>query len=240
MTGKRAHLHRRLWVAFTLVELLVVIAIIAILASLLLPALKEAQKTAKSIACISNVKQLGTAIHTYAVDYNDMICHYRTVKPVYICETLNTEGYLPLPFSSSQTEKYFTPNLWLCPGLDMNAYQPVRILQHGAYSAYTVNEQTGPEGLFNDGTDSSSKTIRFSQLSSPQAAFLFGDVQPKWNATGYASNLSGLSALDFRHSMQMNTVFADGHATPVRREDAYPVITGTKLSLFRNGNPTNW
>lgn len=54
--------------AFTLIELLVVIAIIAILAALLFPVLGTSKGTAKKIACMSNLKQMGTAFAMYLND----------------------------------------------------------------------------------------------------------------------------------------------------------------------------
>lgn len=58
---------------FTLIELLVVIAIIAILAAILFPVFAQAKAAAKSAACLSNMKQIGTAWPMYANDYDDMM-----------------------------------------------------------------------------------------------------------------------------------------------------------------------
>ncbi len=55
---------------FTLIELLVVIAIIAILAAILFPVFARAREQARSITCISNLKQIALSTLMYAQDYD--------------------------------------------------------------------------------------------------------------------------------------------------------------------------
>ncbi len=57
LTGRR--------VAFTLIELLVVVSIMAMIVTILLPALGESRRQAVSIACKSNVRQLGVGMTMY-------------------------------------------------------------------------------------------------------------------------------------------------------------------------------
>ena len=59
--------------AFTLIDLLVVIATIAILAAIPFPVFAQAREKARQTQCLSNTKQLGTALAMYAQDYDEMM-----------------------------------------------------------------------------------------------------------------------------------------------------------------------
>ena len=64
---------------FTLIELLVVIAIIAILAAILFPVFAKAREKARQTACLSNARQMTTAILSYVQDNDEMLPGWTTL-----------------------------------------------------------------------------------------------------------------------------------------------------------------
>lgn len=57
--------------AFTLTELLVAIVIVLVLASLLLPVFSQVRDVSKETVCVSNLRQIYTAIKLYQGDYGE-------------------------------------------------------------------------------------------------------------------------------------------------------------------------
>src|SRR5882762_11030961 len=63
--------HHKCPLAFTLLELVVVVALIAVCAGMLLPALARTRPNVKSVQCLNNLKQWGTALQLYADNSSD-------------------------------------------------------------------------------------------------------------------------------------------------------------------------
>lgn len=64
---------RRYERGFTLIELLVVIGILALLSALLFPVFAQAREKARQAACLSNTRQLISAVALYTQDYDEKL-----------------------------------------------------------------------------------------------------------------------------------------------------------------------
>lgn len=100
---------------FTLIELLVVISIIALLIAILLPALAAAREAAKSMQCLSNLRQFGMAAFIYAQDYDGTLPVGRATSPTTTNWTVLLNSYIAgggADFSSNPRERM---EIFKCP-----------------------------------------------------------------------------------------------------------------------------
>jgi prepilin-type N-terminal cleavage/methylation domain-containing protein len=175
------------WGGFTLIELLVVIAVISILAALLLPSLGRAKSSGRRAACVSNLRQIGVAIHNYAQDREGRIPYGPTAPPYSHPADFYPSTGSPTSLVSLRNgapaglglllahELAQTPKVLFCPGSDqpidteaelakvgISQAQSSYYYRHGGVTTLFHTPPTEPEStrLDNPGLNRNGKPIR--------------------------------------------------------------------------------
>lgn len=207
--------------AFTLIELLVVIAIIAILAAILFPVFAQAREKARQAACLSNCKQLGTALMMYAQD-NDEVLPLVLYGSAYswdqqIMTYVKNTGVFHCPSAPTENTRCYNFNGWIS-GYDTFTNPVWKV------TLADVNYPSNTVMLAEAWTWSASRANLYNNLAQFNMSADLGGVPPgaplslpQGTWVGYTRNSSGteLNAPGVHQQTYFITTFADGHAKPV-------------------------
>ena len=220
---------------FTLIELLVVVSIIAVLAGILLPALARARSMARSIKCLSNIKQIGGLYAIYSLDNKEHIPSPYTMR--------NASGS-DLYFLSRLTAIYKIPfgkkvenGLFRCPDYPLKGYQDGLFATSYGGNTYGLTGQQSPSA---DGANQRKMTL----FTFPSRTVFIGD-----NYNHHRVDMEGLaqapesytkSTIAFRHNGKASFSFADSHAESrlarnVPCVQGYPsMVSVANLTILKN------
>ena len=192
---------------FTLVELLTVIAMIAVLAGMLLPALGASRDRGRETACLSNLKQIGTAYLSYSSEYGCTVKVWSSGRVRWM-NTLSDMEELPVCASDRRIRGENMPSYGItavlsagCTAQDKDKYPWYNISENLIRnpSCFIAVSEVSDSYFFGNGT-----------VSSAVIGMQNGEVSA---VDGFCKNIS------FRHGgndLSFQAFLYDGHASRFR------------------------
>lgn len=200
---------------FTLIELLVVIAIIAILAAILFPVFAKAREKARQSSCLSNCKQLGLAVLSYAQDYDEWVAPWE----YYISGTMTYYPTFYVPYIKNT-------QIWNCPSRTgaYSAWAQLSAFPHYGYACRICKSSRATVS----GTCPDWKNLSLSSVQSAAETVMLGEASQDNPDIGRGCSrcMNGASNnyVVFPHNDGRNYVLMDGHAKWYQRNQDINLI----------------
>lgn len=230
---------------FTMIELLAVIAIIAILAALVMPALASAKLAGGKAVCLSNLRQIGFALHAYAAEFEGKI-PYGPKAPPYTSPAnfypstgaptslLSLQGGAPVALGLMlRSHLAQQPKVLFCPGVDQVIDANVELAKVGinqAQGSYFYRHN-GAIGLFDPPNAGAPQNISMENLGTNRhGAPIRALVVDSQYLCSPDLAVFGVKPHTHHRVKMANILFSDGHAVSRNnRQDRYTVDARTGI-----------